>query len=190
MTLPTLAKFFTIGFLLVLVASPAPCQKQNNIWEFGDSLGIDFNSGKPLLLLDGVLQYPGFFTLANPGSGVGSIADRNTGKLLFYCSGHRGVFNRKHQLMGTPPDSSSTETVIIVPMGCDTNKYVICSNDDGWQTDQQHYNYDGPPIIAYSIVDMTQDNGYGAVVTSPYELLRGSSDRLTALPHANGTDSW
>jgi len=183
-------KNISITILLVLlVNSPALGQHQNDVWYFGDSLGINFSSGTSKLLLDGVLNITGSWNPDNPGAGDASIADRHTGKLLFYASGHRGIFNSKHRLMAILGDSSWAETVVIVPMGCDTSKYIVCSNDDGWSHDGK----DGifyPPVVAYSIVDMTQNGGDGGIVTQPFELLRGTSDRLTAIPHANGTDSW
>ncbi|MFI5264663.1 MAG: hypothetical protein ACHQM6_09120, partial [Candidatus Kapaibacterium sp.] len=175
------------GLLLAVLTLPVFGQKQNNIWYFDDSLGIDFTSGKPVLLLDGVMWNSG--GIDTPGDGDGSISDRNTGKLLFYTCGHRRVFNRLHHLMPSPYDSSLGETVVIVPMGCDTSKYVIANIVDGWSNDLHSYGV-YPPLVDYAVVDMEQDGGNGAVVNPPFELLRGSTDRLTALPHANGTDSW
>ena len=178
--------------MLLTVSGETFAQKESNIWEFGDSLGIDFNSVTPTLLLDGVLNFSGSFNPAMPGFGDVSIADRHTGKLLFYGVGHRGIFNRKHQLMATHQDSADAETAVIVPMGCDTNKYIVCDNDDGWVTDYGHGQtfVTTPTMIAYSIIDMSLDGGNGGMADKPTVLLRGCSDRVTAIPHTNGTDSW
>jgi PKD repeat protein len=185
-------RLLLVGILTILPCLSAFGQKQNNVWEFGNELGIDFNSSKPVITIDGKLDYDGGYDQANPGFGDACISDPNTGKLLFYCSGHRSVFTKQHQRMRTPPDSSLNESAIIIPMGCDTTKYIICTNDDGWFTwDDKGFNLvDGPPVVAYSVVDMTLDSGNGAIPLPATELLKGASDRITAIPHANGTDSW
>ncbi len=181
---------FAVVFFF-LTCSTVFGQKQNNTWYFDDSLGIDFNGPKPSLLTDGVMFYHGELSPLCMGEGDACISDRNTGKILFYTPGHRSIFNRKHHLMDPIHDTGVSEIVNIIPMGCDTTKYIICDSDDGWSLDG--YNGGKPattPEISYVIVDMTQDSGNGKIITPPYRLLQDASDRLVAIPHANGTDSW
>ncbi len=191
MSIPCPRKSFVLAVIvfLFLLSSSGFAQKQNNIWYFDDSVGIDFNGPKPTVLLDGALYYPGYFTLNCPGEGVSSISDRNTGRLLFYTAGHRAVFNRKHQRMATLGDSSWCVKTVIVPLGCDTTKYAIVNVNFGWAVSGSNTGSNSP-TISYVIVDMMQNGGDGAIITPPTELLKGTSERMVAIPHANGTDSW
>src|SRR6186713_3346857 len=82
-------------------------QKQANRWYFGMFAGLDFNSGAPVPVSDGML---------NTAEGCSSIADAN-GNLLFYTDGIT-VFNRVHDTMPNgfdlTGDISSTQSALIV----------------------------------------------------------------------------
>ncbi|MEP6935328.1 MAG: hypothetical protein ABI988_15560, partial [Nitrospirota bacterium] len=108
-------------FLLSLQALSA--QKQDNVWYFGYKVGIDFNGPSPVVLTDGKMVTQ---------EGCASIADRNTGKLLFYTDGD-SVWNRNHGTMlngyGLYGHYSSTQSALIVPMPGDTTRYFIFTSD-------------------------------------------------------------
>src|SRR5688572_15417510 len=106
-------------------------QKEGNIWYFGDRAGVDFNSGSPKALTNGMLI---------TAEGCATICDVN-GKLLFYTDGI-SVWNRKHKKMPNgfdlKGDPSSTQSGIIVPYPNDTTKYYVFTVDfegheDGFQ---------------------------------------------------------
>src|SRR5689334_6920422 len=86
---------FVLLFILIFCLSNSYAQKQNNIWCFGDSAGINFN---------GTIGVPIFTSVDSRGSCV-SVCDTN-GNLLFYANTRATiagnttlVFNRQNQLM-------------------------------------------------------------------------------------------
>ena len=60
-------------------------QNEGNIWYFGTNAGLDFNSGSPVMLSDGMLD---------TFEGCATISDNN-GDLLFYTDGML-VYNKNH----------------------------------------------------------------------------------------------
>jgi hypothetical protein len=97
-------------------------QKEGNIWYFGQNAGLDFNSGSPVALTDGML---------NSIEGCASICDAN-GDLLFYTDGMT-VYNKNHGVMpngtGLLGNSSSTQSAIIVKKPMSNNLYYIFTVD-------------------------------------------------------------
>ena len=100
-------RIFLFSLSFILFSNISYSQKEENIWYFGNRAGLDFNSGSPVALTDGVL-----FT--NEGCSV--ISD-NTGNLLFYTDGTR-VWNKNHrqmpnglELMGNFSSNQSAVTV-------------------------------------------------------------------------------
>jgi hypothetical protein len=97
-------------------------QKEGNVWYFGENAGLDFNSGSPVALTDGML---------NTDEGCASICDAN-GSLLFYTDGMT-VYNRNHGIMpngtGLLGHSSSTQSAIIVKKPMSNNLYYIFTVD-------------------------------------------------------------
>lgn len=99
-----------LGLIISILISSifySSAQNEGNIWYFGASAGLDFNSGVPIALTDGQL---------NTGEGCSSIADNN-GDLLFYTDGMT-AYNKNHTIMpngsGLLGNSSSTQSGIIV----------------------------------------------------------------------------
>ncbi len=159
-------------------------QKENYYWCFGKKATIDFNVTP--LAADTLAK------LTSP-EGSASIADQNTGQLLFYTDG-TNVWDRNHNLMpnGTGlfggystawpgPSSSATQACIIVP-ACNTGKYYIFTCDP-------HEN-NGTYGFRYSIVDMSLNGGMGAVTTKKFLLFAPSTEKVTAFHHANKKDIW
>ena len=167
-------------FVLLLVFPTMLTAQRNNIWCFGDSAGLDFNSGVPV-------PFP--TSLDTRGTCV-SIADI-TGNLLFYgntraaTAGFTGlIWNRNHQLMIEGDSIAGSgwyhEMVIIPDPGNDSLYYVFSigvTNSYG---------------LLYSVIDMREDNTLGTVVQKNVPLLSNMRmvDCLTAVKHGNGRDWW
>lgn len=164
--------FITFCFLLLYNALKA---QQNNIWYFGNGVGLNFNSGGPVALNDGVM-------LAYEGSS--SVCDA-AGNLLFYTNGV-SIYSRNHEIMknGDMLDGhlSSAQSSLIVPQpGSDSLFYVFTS--DGFEAGFKNG-------YRYSIVDMSGDGGIGEVIVKNIPLIAPGTERLTAVRHANGLDVW
>jgi gliding motility-associated-like protein len=166
-----------IFFCLLLFNLSVLAQNQANIWYFGWNAGLDFNSvevtGRPTVLNDGALHTT---------EGCSVISDE-AGKLLFYTDGD-SVWNRHHQLMpngtGLHGHYSSTQAALIVPQpGSDRYFYIFTTDSQGQ-----------PKGFNYSIVDMYAAGGMGDITMKNIQLYTPTTEKLTAVHHANGRDVW
>ena len=164
--------------MLLLLFTTAHSQKQDNIWYFGYNAGLDFNSGMPLPLLDNMIS---------TDEGVSTISDAN-GNLLFYTNGVV-VYNKDHQIMqngiGLLGDSSSAQSALIIQKPGSTDHYYIFTTDS-------RYSFFSPPQsgVNYSEVDMTLNNGLGAIIKKNLSVIPSTTEHLTATYHHNGKDIW
>lgn len=149
----------------------APNRKNATHWYFGTQAGLKFVGGpQPIPLTNSVM----------PGQheGVATISD-SAGNLLFYTQGIT-VYNRNHQVMQNGTDltsnPSNTQAAVIVPYPGHPNLYYIVT----------------PVPYNYSIVDMTLDNGNGAIIADKKNILlqRHSSEKIAAVYAANQKDIW
>lgn len=156
-------------------------QNRNNVWCFGDSAGIDFNSGIPL---------PISSSLDSRGSCV-SIAD-STGQLEFYANtrasiaGNSGlVWSHNNSLMQNGDSIVGQgwyREMIIIPSPGNNSLFYLLSV--GVTTSS-------PTGLFFSIIDMTQNGGLGAVTQKNIQLQNFRiSDGLSAIKHGNGRDWW
>lgn len=155
--------------------TPSLAQEGNN-WYFGRYAGLSFNYPTPKALHDGALS---------TYEGCATISDKN-GLLLFYTDGTT-VWNKNHQPMpngtGLHGDSSSANAAIIIPKPGSATIYYIFTADSQENQNAKGYNY--------SEVDITLDNGLGDITVNKNVLLYApSSEKLTAVRDANGTDVW
>lgn len=145
-------------------------QKGNNIWYFGEYAGLDFNQGPPVALTNGQLH-----TI----EACASVADDN-GSLLFYTDGMT-VWNKQHAVMlngsGLGGEPSATQTIIVQKPGNDNVYYIFCTKINDGQ-------------LNYSTVDITKGGGLGEVTQKNQFLLTFSTEKVTAVRHANGKDIW
>lgn len=153
-----------------------PSGLETSIWYMGTH-GIDWRSGSP--------QPDSFFYSAlGIGEGHSSICNKQ-GDLLFY-SDNDYIYNRNHQIMTGCPRFSNPSSVMcaIVPQpGSDSLYYFF--------TPDQFPTTTGPPYkLRYVQIDMSQDNGLGAVVTPVQVLIDSSSEQVLAVRHCNGRDWW
>lgn len=180
-------KRFILFILLLVISNKFDLfsQKEFNNWYFGNNAGITFNtkSGEPEALTDGVLYSQ---------RGCAAISD-NAGHLLFYTNGVT-VYNRLHQIMANGDDLfgswSSSQSAIIVPKPGSNCIYYIFTASVAYFYDtipNAHFFTEG---FNYSIVDMSYENGLGAVIHKNIRLLDSNSEAQAAVGHKNGHDVW
>ena len=170
--------YFFIIFILVFFSLNA--QHESDFWYFGDYAGLDFSSGNPEPIADGVLKnYEG-----------SAVASDTTGSLLFYTNGIT-VWNKNHEIMvnGTNlmGDSSSSQSAIIVPYPDKDSIFYIFTADDLHNSKNKEYITDG---FRYSIVNMNKSLGLGEVTTKNILLLDSVTEKNSAVLHQNNKDIW
>jgi hypothetical protein len=164
-------KLLTLA-IVWLFANTVYAQKENNIWYFGNQAGLDFNSGSPVALTDG---------MTNTVEGCASISDAN-GSLLFYTDGIT-VWDRIHTQMpngfGLGGGLSSTQSALIVPFPGNNLMYYIFTVEDASSGN-----------FSFSVVDMSLNGGNGDVTIKNSFLLSSVAEKLTAVKNANNTGMW
>ncbi|MBL7928720.1 MAG: hypothetical protein JNL47_04465, partial [Bacteroidia bacterium] len=176
-------KRFNLSGFVLCICIAASAQNRNLVWCFGDSSGIDFNNiTTPVPIATGM----------DARGSCCSIAD-TSGNLLFYASGS--------DLLQIP----YSESVIVR-----NNLNQILQNGDslvGTAWYREHVITDMPAIsnqfylfsvgvtnnygFWYSVIDMSQNSGMGAVIQKNVQLLNFKcTDGMTAIKHGNGRDWW
>jgi gliding motility-associated-like protein len=172
------------ALLLLLLSSfiyQVAAQKQNNQWRFGNNAGIDFNTSPPTYLTVNTIQTP---------EGSASVADRNTGALLFYTDGVT-VWNALDQVMPNGTGllggdsillSSSTAAVIIPKPGSNNLYYIVTIDELGFPSNG----------VRYSMVDMTLNGGLGDIIPAQKNILlfQTNTERLEVVPAATCQQFW
>ncbi len=121
--------------LILLSAGYRGYSQQENIWAFGQTVGLDFNSGGPVAISTGITGF---------GEASASVCD-DAGQLLFYANGVK-IWDRNGNLMPNgdglldgdpglaplPPTavdftSSTTQGALIVPVPGTRHKYYLFS---------------------------------------------------------------
>ena len=112
-------KIFLLTSLWLAMHSSIFCQKQNNIWCFGQNAGIDFNSDPPSPLTSKMVAINESASIADP-----------FGQLLFYSNGIK-VWDRNNNIMPNGMNlmggKFSYQPVIIVPFPGSKYQYYIFS---------------------------------------------------------------
>ncbi len=164
--------------MLFLLANCIYSQREGNIWLFGYNAGIDFNSGSPVALLSSQIYSQEVSAC---------ISDRCGNLLMSYDANMDRVLNRNNLQM---PDGDSitgnptTTQAIIVPKPGSSSIYYL------FVTPNINNGQCGTEGMRYTIIDMTLDGGNGNVISKNNLLLDPSSEKVTAVKHANGTDIW
>jgi len=177
-------KYFYICLFCLLPFCGA-AQFKNNVWCFGDSAGIKFLPG-------GGTQLFNSSTLTRGGSCT--IAD-SAGNLLLYANTfyyplwsqgylRLGVaFDRNHNLMqngDTLVGSGLFQEQVIVPWPDSSNLFYLFTAG-----------VFAPFGFWYSVIDLNQNGGLGAVVQKNVQLTNyEASDCVAAVKHGNGRDWW
>jgi hypothetical protein len=174
-----------IIFLFLAISTHAFGQGRNGIWCFGDSAGIDFNiPSNPITFQSGM----------SPRGSCVTISD-SSGQLLFYAgvndnAGYLAgklkagmVYNRDHNLMINGDSligGAWYHEMVIIPEPANSNSFYLF-----------HIGVTHDYGLYYSIIDMIQDNGLGALVSKNNQLdTLAAFDCLQAIKHGNGRDWW
>ncbi len=168
-----------IVVLLLILNSDCLAQKEGNVWIFGDSAGIDFNTP---------VATPIFSAMDEFGS-CASVAD-TTGNLMFYCFSKYGVgdtatyvFNYLNDTMLNGENLIGVNLhnqIILIPVPNENKKYYIF-----------HLGFYAADGLYYSMVDMNLNGGMGEVIQKNIQInnfLQG--DCISAIRHGNGRDWW
>ena len=144
-------------------------QGQGTHWYFGEQAGHKFNPDGSVTVLD-----DGKITTYE---GCASISD-TYGNLLFYTDGI-DVYDRDHNIMengyGLLGDSSSTQSAIIVPKPEDPDIFFIFSVDTAISIRDTDFG------MHYSVVDLSKNNGMGAITLKNINLLDETSEKIAAV---------
>ena len=172
----------------LLAAHETGAQKQNNQWRFGPGSAIDFNTDPPTFPTDCAL--PTIVPDIPEGyvEGTASIADKNTGELLFYTDG-KTVWNRLNLPMPNGEGIIANDYlsawmgVVIVPVPGSCTRYYAFFADDGELAQRG---------ITYCEIDMTLDNGLGDIIPGRknLSLYANVSELLIAYPNSSGDGYW
>lgn len=163
--------------LIVLLFSYSAVFSQSETanWYFGVHAGLHFTTTGPVVIPSNMLV---------TNEGTSSISDAS-GNLLFYTDGIL-VWNKNHLVMpngsGLFGGISSTQSALIVPQPGSTTLYYIFTTDE----------FGGANGCRYSVVDMSLQAGTGDIDTSlkNVPVLGNSTEKVTAVKQANGTDYW
>lgn len=160
--------FSLLIFSLLSVSAQHPERNRANIWYFGNGAGLDFSSGSPEAITDGVI-----FT----GEGSAVISDLN-GNLMFYTDG-LSVWDKNHNLMPNGSGllgcifGSSTQAALIVAHPTLFNLYYLFVTD----CDENG----GLGGLSYSVVDISLNNGLGDIISKNNVLFSPSTEKLTGV---------
>lgn len=161
------------SILTVLLFTISLQAQEHNIWYFGATAGLDFNSGIPTPLSDGQI---------NTYEGTASIAD-SEGNLLFYTDG-RIIWNQNHQIMENGEDlmghNSATQSALIIPKPGSHQRFYVFTVAAWGQSNG----------FRYSEIDMTANTGLGAVTDKNILVQTPVAEALSATWHSNGEDIW
>ena len=180
-------RFLSIGLLFIFFH--AYSQKQDRVWVFQDSLGIDFNNLNSPVVIGSNVNYD--------AENFACISD-TSGQLLFYLSGKnppnslllRLCDRNGNTMLGGDSiftDGTQTQGSIIFPDPGQQSKYFVVYLQF-WEA-----TFGGLPYgLFYSIVDMNQNGGLGKVMVRNQALINHQvfSEKLTAVKHADGRDWW
>ncbi|MFD2785068.1 T9SS type B sorting domain-containing protein [Hymenobacter rubripertinctus] len=158
--------------LALLLSLSARAQFETSQWYFGNQAGLDFRTGTPVPLTNGLLY---------SAEGCSSRAD-SLGNLLLYTNGVT-IWNQRHQVMAGGASlrgNTSTTQYLVVAQPGRRGLYYLLSPDKKDETNG----------FRYSVIDMGRQNGLGEVVQREVPLHPTSSERVAAVPHANGRDLW
>ncbi|MBT7145133.1 MAG: hypothetical protein HN894_17560, partial [Bacteroidetes bacterium] len=170
-------KIATFFLVITFIANTFAQGGEGNNWIFGNGAGVSWNNATNTPVAFGGSPM-------NTLEGVATISNAN-GNLLFFSDGTWVWDANMNQMLngyGLSGDPSSSQSAVIIPKPLDINTYYIFTVDaDG-----------GSGGLAYSRVDMTANGGMGDI--DPLEkniaLFSPSTEKITAVNHANGIDIW
>lgn len=192
-------EFITIAVIVLGLILPNSSygQKEASNWVFGYQCGFNFTEGTPKM----------FSSKIKSNGGGAIISDGVSGELQFYTDG-RNFWNRDHELMqsiyarATDCWTIWSQSALIIPSSVNPRQYhVFCirpENEITASVTNCWYTSTGEELemkglnLYYYLVDMSLENGKGNIVESKSNVLlkEGITEKLTAVPHSNGSDYW
>ncbi|TAE68150.1 MAG: PKD domain-containing protein [Bacteroidetes bacterium] len=173
-----------LGFWLLLLShsfnNKASGQRFNN-WYFPILNGVTFNTAPPSILAGSPMGFPLEFS-------CGTISN-NIGQLLFSSNAVR-VWDRNNNQMpngfGLLGGLNLINGVLILPVPSSSEKYYL------FTAQGSPGNNNRPDTLKYSfsIIDMLLNGGLGDVLIKNTPIKSFATDKMTAIPHANGSDIW
>ena len=183
-------------YLAILnVSNTSYAQGIDNLWLLGYGGGatnINFISSSPNIYSTNRMM--------NISVTLGLITD-NSGNLLFYSNGcyianalndtmynGNGLNPNSCALNVCPYGNTITDGNIVIPDPGNPNRYYLFHETCSWISPSFE-----PTELYYSVIDMTQQGGLGAVVQKNVVILNSGTLNwgfLTAVKHANGRDWW
>ncbi len=173
-----------ISFYFLLLNTFSYAQSRNINWCFGDSAGINFNTGTPVP----------FSTSMDSRGSCTSISD-SLGNLLFYTTapdrdlyleGYSKltcVYNRNHVIMQGGDSLIGNlwyQENLIIPKPKNDSLYYLF-----------HIGVTHDYGLYYSVIDISQDSGLGSVIEKNIQLRSEKAiDGINAIKHGNGRDWW
>ncbi len=158
--------------LLLLSATIVTAQPEAETWYFGIGAGIDFTSGKPEMI-SGPLK-------TNEGCSI--FCDR-FGNPMFFTDGQT-IWNRENKVMqngtGLMGHPSSTQSAVVVEIPSNKNLYYVVTA----------LNVGRNQGLNYSLVDMSLDNGLGAVVNKNVNLHDRIHEKITVCATPDYKTYW
>lgn len=199
-------KYIILPWIIVCCINLTSAQdKHDNTWVFANlNIGgniLDFNADTLFISALGS-------TSGRAREALACMSD-NEGNLLFYTN-NCTVFNKNHQIMengeGLNPGQIQTYWCSVNPYANPTdNSVIILPNpDNAFLYQILHWDYEafnigqpggtlfGPLHLYNTVVDMSQNNGLGKVVTKNNLIIEDTMhiNALQAVRHANGRDWW
>lgn len=163
---------FILNTLLIFMISESSAQNYGNIWQFGDSIGLDFNNCEPVKISGSNVGF----------EGCSSISNAN-GELLFYTNSDK-VWDKNNNIMpnGNLQTTTTLSQVLIIPKPQSTTNYYIVT------TQIQAAGY---LKLRYHEIDMTLNGGLGNVLSANNQITSMIvTEQIAATFHANGSDIW
>lgn len=169
---------FRVGLTIMLLISgllEGQAQLQNNNWVFGRNFKVHDLNTTPAPKAE---FYHGM-------EGVVSVSDPISGALLFYSNGE-AIFNQLGDTMlngnNLAGDMSSCQGALALPNPTKQNQYLLFTTP--------FFNEEGS--LCYSLVDMSLDNGNGAVVPNQknIKLLDAPCESLTYFYNEDSSAYW
>ncbi|MDI1356499.1 MAG: T9SS type A sorting domain-containing protein [bacterium] len=162
-------------FLAFSLISLTALSQRANVWYFGNNAGLNFNTNPPTALSNGMI--------VNPDNA--STISNSAGSVLFYTDGST-VWNKNHAVMpngsGLIGNFTAGQCALIIPVPCDTNRYVIFHLTE----------FANPGYLHYSVVDMNLNVGLGDVVSTQKNISLGSgwTEKLCSYYNSTNNSYW
>ena len=174
--MPKYKTYTALLFLVcVCIINDIYSQRQADRWYFGHKCGLNFNTGIPEVLHNGH-TYEEF-------GGIGAMSD-SLGNLLFYSESDT-IFTSQHLPMENGVD-------FVNAGGLQSNLIVQWPESDSLYFLFKTPTLGGDVGLYYSIIDISLNNGLGAVIDKNIllEYAWDAADKVTATLHKNKRDIW